>query len=281
MSAEDFASLDLSPGALPRHVAIIMDGNGRWAHQQGLPRIEGHREGAKSVRDIVRSARELGISALTLYAFSEQNWDRPPEEVDALMELLYRYVLDERAEILDNDIRLATIGEIERLPPFVRQALGALMKISAKGSSMVLCLALSYGAREDITRAVRRLADRALHGDIDLSAIDEATVEAELSTSHLPPVDLLIRTSGERRLSNFLLWELAYAELHFTPTMWPEFRRSHLVEAIAEFQRRERRYGRTSAQIARQAQEIEPSLSAKLPGAKLPGAKLPGRGAGR
>lgn len=249
MSESDSAALAFDVQALPRHVAIIMDGNGRWARQRGLPRIEGHRKGAESVREVVRAARAIGVPVLTLFAFSEQNWDRPQDEVDALMELLYRYVLDEREEILGNDIRLAAVGELERLPLLVREALGVLMSLSAPRKSMVLCLALSYGGREDLARATRRIAERVREGALRPEAIDEALVSSYLATAGLPPVDLLIRTSGEMRLSNFLLWELAYAELLFTPTMWPDFRKPELLAAIAEFQQRERRYGRTSAQL--------------------------------
>lgn len=249
---------DPSPGAaeptvdrsrLPRHVAIIMDGNGRWARQRGLARIEGHRAGAESVRSIVRASRELGVSALTLFAFSEQNWDRPPDEVDALMELLYRYVLEERDEIMDNGIRLAAVGDLERLPRFVRQALTALMNVSAQNKGMVLCLALSYGGREDITLAVRRLAEEVAAGKLKPEEVDEAAVDERLSTAGMPPVDLLVRTSGEQRISNFLLWQIAYAELLFTETMWPDFREPDLRAALAQYQARERRFGRTSEQL--------------------------------
>ena len=239
----------IDPARLPRHLAIIMDGNGRWARQRGLPRIEGHRAGAESVRSIVRASRELGVSALTLFAFSEQNWDRPPGEVDALMELLYRYVLEERDEIMDNGIRLAAVGDLERLPRFVRQALTALMNVSAQNKGMVLCLALSYGGREDITLAVRRLAEEVAAGKLKPEDVDEAAVDERLSTAGMPPVDLLLRTSGEQRISNFLLWQIAYAELLFTETMWPDFRKPDLLAALAQYQARERRFGRTSEQL--------------------------------
>jgi undecaprenyl diphosphate synthase len=236
--------------ALPRHIAIIMDGNGRWARSQEQSRIFGHREGAKSVRVVVRAAREIGVPALTLFAFSEQNWDRPPDEVDALMELLYKYVLEERDEILQNDIRLTAIGEMDRLPAFVRDPLFALMQESSENKSMILCLALSYGGREDIVHAARKLAQEVRSGRIDPEEINEVTLEARLSTGIMPPLDLLIRTSGEYRLSNFLLWQAAYAELYFTPVMWPEFRREHLLAAIASYHGRERRFGLTSEQLA-------------------------------
>lgn len=246
-------TLSIDPAKLPRHVAIIMDGNGRWARQRGLPRVEGHREGAESVRSVVRASRALGISTLTLFAFSEQNWDRPPGEVDALMELLYRYVLEERDEIMDNDIRLTAVGDVSRLPRYVRQALSVLMDVSAKNRSMTLALALSYGGREDIALAVRRLADEVAAGKLAPEDVDEAALDARLSTAGMPPVDLMIRTSGEKRISNFLLWQVAYAELMFLDTMWPDFRKPDLHEAIAEYQRRERRFGRTSEQLEERA----------------------------
>src|SRR5689334_13942427 len=234
---------------LPRHVAIIMDGNGRWAKKRGLPRIEGHRKGADSVRDITRACRELGIKALTLYAFSSQNWDRPVEEVRMLMALLRDYLVDERPEILDNGIRLTTIGNIDRLPDFVREPLFALMADSASNQGMTLCLALSYGGRETIVDAARLLVERVLAGEIRPQDVNELSLSEALCTRNLPPLDLVIRTSGEQRLSNFLLWEAAYAELYFTDTLWPDFKRAQLMDAIAAYQGRERRYGLTSDQV--------------------------------
>jgi len=235
---------------LPRHIGIIMDGNGRWARQRGLPRIEGHREGAKSVKEVVRAAREIGIPALTLFAFSEQNWDRPPDEVEALMELLYRYVLEEHDEIMENGIRLSAIGELERLPAYVREPLFALIEESAPNTEMTLCLALSYGGREDILQATRRLAEDVRGGRIDPSEINEVIFEGRLLTAGLPPLDLMIRTSGELRVSNFLLWQLAYAELCFTPVKWPDFGRANLEDALQVYGQRERRFGLTSDQLA-------------------------------
>ncbi len=234
---------------LPRHIAIIMDGNGRWAKRRGLPRIEGHRKGADSVREVTRAARELGVQALTLYAFSSQNWDRPIEEVRMLMALLRDYLVDERAEILDNDIRLTTIGNIDRLPDFVREPLFALKADSANNTGMTLCLALSYGGREAIVDAARNLVGRVLAGEIREQDVNELSFGEALCTHKLPPLDLVIRTSGEQRLSNFLLWEVAYAELYFTDTMWPDFKRADLMDAIATFQGRERRFGLTSEQV--------------------------------
>ena len=234
---------------LPRHIAIIMDGNGRWAKRRGLPRIEGHRKGADSVREVTRAARELGIEALTLYAFSSQNWDRPIEEVRMLMALLRDYLVDERSEILDNGIRLTTIGNIDRLPDFVREPLLALKADSAKNTGMTLCLALSYGGREAIVDAARSLVEQVLAGEIRTQDVNELSFSEALCTRELPPLDLVIRTSGEQRLSNFLLWEVAYAELCFTDTLWPDFRRPDLMDAIAAFQGRERRFGLTSEQV--------------------------------
>ncbi|MSP61230.1 MAG: di-trans,poly-cis-decaprenylcistransferase [Myxococcales bacterium] len=239
----------VQPHNLPRHVAIIMDGNGRWAKRRGLPRIEGHRKGADSVRDVVRASRELGLKALTLYAFSSQNWDRPMEEVRSLMELLRDYVVEERAEIMDNEIRLVTIGDRSRLPEFVRDPLEELIRDSAENSQMTLCLALSYGGRESIVAAARRLAEAAVAGEIIPSDIDAQSFAQELSTRMLPELDLVIRTSGEQRISNFLLWEAAYAELYFIDTLWPDFSRTTLYQAIEAFQGRERRFGLTSEQV--------------------------------
>lgn len=219
-------------GARPRHVAIIMDGNGRWAQQRGLPRIEGHRRGAIAVRDTVRAGRELGLQALTLYAFSEQNWDRPLDEVRGLMQLLCDYVLEERAEILQNGIRLRTIGNTIRLPEFVRQPLQQLIDDSAQNRDMVLSLALSYGGRESIAEAARTVL-RAVEADkLQPEDIDESTLAAAMQTADLPPVDLIIRTSGERRVSNFLLWEAVQARFYTTPRLWPDFSRSDLHAAL-------------------------------------------------
>ena len=223
-----------------------MDGNGRWAEARGLPRIEGHRRGSESVRDVVRAARELGLQALTIYAFSSQNWARPVDEVTALMQLLCDFVRDERDEIMQNGIRLRTIGQIERLPAFVQAPLAALVADSAAHTGMTLCLALSYGGREAIVEAARS----ALADGVAPAHLDEATFSARLPTRDLPPLDLLIRTSGEQRLSNFLLWESAYAELYFTDTLWPDFRRAHLGAALDAYRGRERRFGLTSAQLS-------------------------------
>jgi undecaprenyl diphosphate synthase len=235
---------------LPRHVGIIMDGNGRWAQQRGQPRLDGHRMGAESVRDITRASRELGLEALTLYAFSSQNWARPADEVAGLMQLLREFIIDERAEIMDNGIRLDALGDIEKLPPFVRDPLEELRQVSARNSKMVLTLALSYGGRESITRAARAAARDIAAGILRADDLDADRLGSYLPTATLPPLDLLIRTSGEQRVSNFMLWELAYAELIFTDVLWPEFRREQLYQCLETYAARERRFGLTSAQLA-------------------------------
>ena len=230
---------------LPRHVGIIMDGNGRWAEQRGLARLEGHRKGSDSVREVTRAARRLGLKALTLYAFSSQNWQRPPEEVSGLMDLLRDYLAKERPEIMDNQIRLHAIGELDRLPSRVREPLEELRRDSAHHDKMVLTLALSYGGREEIVAMARSIAAKKLAPD----EIDAQAIEANLWTAGLPPLELVVRTSGEFRVSNFLLWQLAYAEIHFTETLWPDFGELDLLLALEDFQRRERRFGKTSAQV--------------------------------
>ena len=243
---------DLAPdlAKLPRHVGIIMDGNGRWARSRGMKREDGHERGADSVRTVVRAARKVGISALTLFAFSSQNWDRPPEEVFHLMELLRRYLMQERSEILDNGIRLTTVGDTGRLPPHVRAPLVELMAASSHNSDMTLCLALSYGGREMIAKAARDLCRAAVAGRVDPEEITPEVFEEYLDSSKvLPPLDLLIRTSGEHRISNFFLWETAYAELYFTDKQWPEFGREELLAALASYGERERRFGMTSEQV--------------------------------
>jgi undecaprenyl diphosphate synthase len=235
---------------LPRHVGIIMDGNGRWAQLRGQPRLSGHRAGAESVRDITRAAREIGLEALTLYAFSSQNWARPAEEVTGLMELLREFLIDERSEILDNGIRLEALGDIDRLPGLVSEPLEELRAASAHNSKMVLTLALSYGGRESITRAAAAAARDIAAGTLRVDQLDADKLGSYLPTAKLPPLDLLIRTSGEQRISNFMLWEVAYAELMFVDVLWPEFRRGHLHECLRAFGERERRFGLTSAQLA-------------------------------
>jgi len=228
---------------LPRHVAIIMDGNGRWAEARGLPRVAGHREGSESVRAVTREARRIGIEALTLYAFSSENWGRPDDEVDALMHLLAEFLESERGEMRENQIRLNAIGELDRLPPAVREKLAMVRAETAANAGLTLTLALSYGARQEIVHAARRAA--AARG----TALSAEDLEASLWTAGLPELDLLVRTSGERRISNFLLWQCAYAELAFSDVLWPDFRERELLGAVEDYQRRERRYGLTGAQL--------------------------------
>ena len=228
---------------LPRHVAVIMDGNGRWAEARGLERIAGHREGSLSVRAVTREARRIGLEALTLYAFSAQNWARPPDEVAGLMQLLADFLDSERDEIMENAVRLNAIGELDRLPGFVRERLDRIRRESAGNRGLVLTLALSYDGREEIAQAARRAASERR----DFGA---AEIEAGLWTAGLPELDLLIRTSGERRISNFLIWQCAYAELAFSEVLWPDFRELELLQALCDYQARERRFGLTGAQIA-------------------------------
>jgi undecaprenyl diphosphate synthase len=241
--------MSLDPTSLPRHVAIIMDGNGRWAQRRGLPRVEGHRKGAQSVRHVVRAAREVGLRALTLYAFSAQNWQRPPEEVGTLMQLLRDFLIEERPEIMDNAIRLTAIGDVERLPEFVRDPLEALMRDSAGNRAMTLCLALSYGGRESIVSTTRALCELAAKGALKPEDVNEERFSSMLQTGGMPQLDLLVRTSGEVRLSNFLLWEAAYAELYFSEILWPEFGKEEFLRALESYKGRERRFGRTREQM--------------------------------
>lgn len=233
----------------PTHVAIIMDGNGRWAADRGMPRLEGHRKGADVVRDITTFARELGIGYLTLYSFSRQNWRRPPAEVAGLMHLLEDFCSRERDTLMRNDIRLTTIGESERLPASTRKALDTLIEETADNRSMTLCLAVDYGGREELVIAMRRLAADVKAKRVSVDSIDESSLESRLSTALMPDPDLLIRTSGELRISNFLLWQLAYAELHFCASRWPEFSRQDFRAALVDFASRERRFGATGDQL--------------------------------
>ena len=228
---------------LPHHVAIIMDGNGRWAQARGQPRTFGHARGADAVRDVMRAARRLGIPALTLYAFSEQNWDRPQDEVDALVDLLCEHLVSERDELTDNEIRLSAIGRLHKLPTRARERLQKLMADTAQYDGMTLTLALSYGGREEMVDAMRTLAERVASGTLEPTAIDSATLENELASMNVGPVDLLIRTGGEQRMSNFLPWGAAYAELHFTDELWPDFGANSLYDALSAYQNRERRFG--------------------------------------
>jgi len=234
---------------LPRHVAIIMDGNGRWAQQRGLPRVRGHAAGAESVREVVRLAAQLGIRYLTLYAFSEENWQRPKLEIKALMSLLSRYLREELAELQNNGIAFRAIGGLKRLPPGIQQEISRAMAATAANGRMVLTVALSYGGRNEILNAARQLAQDLNSGRVHPRELDPALFSRYLYTGGMPDPDLLIRTSGEYRLSNFLLWQSAYTELYFTDTLWPDFRREEFLAALTEYQRRLRRYGLTQEQI--------------------------------
>lgn len=229
---------------LPSHVAIIMDGNGRWATKHRLTRIQGHERGSEAVRKVVQACREIGIAHLTLYAFSTENWQRPKKEVDALMLLLTRFLKGERQEMLKNDIRLNIIGQIERLPKGVQQEIKKTMTLTQANTAMHLHLALSYGSRSEIVRMVQMISKQCMNGDIDPEAIDEQCVADHLFTRGIPDPDLLIRTSGEMRVSNFLLWQIAYSELYITPTLWPDFDKDEFLHIIEEYQRRERRFGK-------------------------------------
>ncbi len=234
----------LDPARIPRHVAIIMDGNGRWARQQGKSRIEGHRAAIRAVREAVEGAAEVGLSYLTLYAFSTENWARPAEEVEGLM-LLLRHVLEqEEAQLVQKGVRLQVIGRIEDLPAPLQRRLQEAILHTQHGDRLTLTLALSYGGRQDILQAVRSIAQAVQQGTIHPDEIDEALFRSYLWTRNLPDPELLIRTSGELRISNFLLWESAYTEFVFLPLFWPEFRRHHLYQAVWEYQQRERRFGR-------------------------------------
>jgi len=230
-------------GSVPAHVAIIMDGNGRWARQRHLPRVEGHRQGAESVRAIVRAAGEVGVKYLTLYAFSVENWSRPQEEVDTLMKYLARYLKNEIGELNRNNVKLEVIGQIYRLPEFVQEQLQKTIAALSKNNGLTLILALSYGGRTEIIDAVRAIAAKVKQGKLDTEEINEQIFSQHLYTKNYPDPDLLIRTSGEMRVSNFLLWQIAYAEIWVTEVLWPDFRRKHLLQAVADYQKRERRYG--------------------------------------
>ena len=236
----------LSAAALanvPTHVAVIMDGNGRWAKQRHLPRVEGHRNGVESVRAIVRAAGEVGVKFLTLYAFSVENWNRPQAEVDTLMKYLARFLKGEIGELNRNNVRLEVIGQIYRLPEFVQEQLKKTQAALAKNNGLTLILALSYGGRTEIVEAVRDIAAKAKAGKLEPAEINEQVIAQHLYTRHYPDPDLLIRTSGEMRVSNFLLWQISYAEFVVTQTLWPDFRKAQFFEALEEYTRRHRRFG--------------------------------------
>ena len=234
---------------LPRHLAIIMDGSGRWAEKRSLDRLAGHQKGAESVRRIVRASREIGVPYLTLFAFSSENWSRPPVEVEALWILLKDYLHSELQEMLGNDIRLLAIGDLNRLPKDVASTLTETIKQTSQATAMTLTLALSYGGRDDILQALRRIMVNCREGTLAPEEINESLFSKYLWTANLPDPDLLIRTSGEIRISNFFLWQLAYTEIYVTPTFWPDFDKEELIKALLSYQERERRFGLTSEQI--------------------------------
>jgi undecaprenyl diphosphate synthase len=235
--------LGVESGAMPRHVAVIMDGNGRWAKQRGLMRIEGHRHGAEAVRETVTHCARLGIECLTLYSFSLENWKRPKLEVDGLMALYAQYLVAERREIMENDIRVLQLGRREGLPDSVLRELDRTMQMSRDNNGLTLCLALNYAGRAEIIDAARALARKAREGELDPDQIDEAMFADQLTTRGLPDPDLLVRTAGQMRISNFLLWQISYAELYVTEVLWPDFRAEHLNEALRAYAARERRFG--------------------------------------
>jgi undecaprenyl diphosphate synthase len=234
---------------LPQHLAIIMDGNGRWAKKKGAMRIFGHRNAIQAVKDVTEGCAELGVKYLTLYAFSTENWTRPKAEVDGLMELLVNTIKGEIKTLMDNKVRLTTIGETSLLPPDCQNNLAWAMNQTKNNTGLTLILALSYGGRREIINAVKQLAAEVKSGKVAPEEINEQVLENYLQTSGIPDPELLIRTSGEMRVSNFLLWQIAYTELFITPTLWPDFRREHLYEAIWSYQQRERRFGKTSEQL--------------------------------
>jgi len=239
----DFPDLSLDPGRLPRHVAIVMDGNGRWARRRGLSRNEGHRRGKDSVRAVVEAARELGIPYLTLFAFSAENWQRPSSEVNFLMQLFHRYLVTETKRLMKRGIRILALGDTERLPSRLREVLAETVNATQGNGAMTVALALSYGGRQDVVAATRKIAQAVAAGELNPDDIDQTVIENALTTSGLPDPDLLIRTSGELRISNFFLFQLAYTELYFTDTLWPDFRERELLSALAAYQARERRFG--------------------------------------
>jgi undecaprenyl diphosphate synthase len=239
----------IDPGNLPQHIAVIMDGNGRWAKQQGAARVFGHRNAIQAVRETTEGCAELGIKYLTLYAFSTENWNRPKFEVDALMTLLVHTIRGELKTLTDNNVRLATIGHTESLPKDCQRELREAMKATENNTGLTLTLALSYSGRWEIIEAVRQIATDVQQGRFQPEAIDEGLFSSYLATGTMPDPELMIRTSGEMRISNFLLWQLAYSEFYMPDVLWPDFRREHLYEAILTYQKRERRFGKTSEQV--------------------------------
>lgn len=240
---------DITSGRLPKHIAIIMDGNGRWAKQQNKPRVFGHKNGVKSVRDVIEASAEIGVEYLTLYAFSTENWNRPKLEVRTLMSLLVSSLKKELKTLQDNNIKLSMIGDLTMMPSNAQKELEDVMKKTKNNTRLTLTLALSYGSRDEIVNVIKKISEKVVKNELQIEEISENIINNHLYTFSLPDVDLMIRTSGEQRISNFLLWQSAYAELYFSKVLWPDFRRNHLFEAIKDYQNRERRFGKTSDQI--------------------------------
>ncbi len=248
---KDFSAMNnnFDTQKIPNHVAIIMDGNGRWAKQKGRLRVFGHKNGVQAVRETIEAAAEIGVKVLTLYAFSSENWSRPKKEVDTLMSLLAASLKKEFKSLQKNDIQLRAIGDLQSLPNKAQNQLKEVIKKTASNNRMILNLALSYGSRTEIVNAVKSISKKVVNNELKIENIDKKTINNHLYTFSLPDVDFLIRTSGEQRISNFLLWQIAYAELYFTKTLWPDFKKQNFYDAISEYQKRERRYGKTSEQI--------------------------------
>ncbi len=241
--------LRIDPHNVPNHVAVIMDGNGRWAKGKGMNRIFGHKNALTAVRETIEAAAEIGTKAITLYAFSTENWNRPKLEVNALMSLLINSLNKELTTFQENNVKVNAIGNIKSLPENAQRTLQDVIKKTASNTKIVLTLALSYGAREEIVNTIKNISKKVVNNELNIEEIDEKIINNHLYTFNLPDVDLMIRTSGEQRISNFLLWQMAYAELYFTDILWPDFRREHFYDAIIEYQNRERRFGKTSEQI--------------------------------
>ncbi len=241
--------LRIDPNKIPNHVAVIMDGNGRWAKGKGMNRIFGHRNALTAVRETIEAAAEIGTQAITLYAFSTENWNRPKTEVKALMTLLINSLNNELKTFQQNNVQVNAIGSIASLPENAKKTLRSVIEKTKNNSQIVLTLALSYGAREEIVNTIKNISKKVVNNKLNIEEIDEKIINNHLYTFNLPDVDLMIRTSGEQRISNFLLWQMAYAELYFTDTLWPDFRREHFYDAILEYQNRERRFGKTTEQI--------------------------------
>jgi undecaprenyl diphosphate synthase len=241
--------LRIDPNRVPNHVAVIMDGNGRWAKGKGMNRIFGHRNALTAVRETIEAAAEIGTQAITLYAFSTENWNRPKTEVKALMTLLINSLNNELKTFQENNVKVNAIGSIDSLPKNAQKTLAGVIEKTKNNTQIVLTLALSYGAREEIVNTIKNISKKVVNNELSIEEIDEKIINNHLYTFNLPDVDLMIRTSGEQRISNFLLWQMAYAELYFTDILWPDFRREHFFDAIIEYQNRERRFGKTSEQI--------------------------------